>query len=517
MIIKSTPPATREVKLINQLAYGGGNLLGSGALAISAAWLMYFYTTFCGLTIIEASLIFSIATVIDAISNPIIGYFSDSLNNTKLGRKFGRRRFFLLISIPLLSIYPMIWVDGFGFFYYLTTYVAFEIVYTAIMVPYASLASEMTDDFGARSKLTGFKAVFGKIANFLAAFIPGQYILLFGKDSADSFFYTGLTYGIIMCVAITVLYCYSWEREHKSANTDPDKKGLIDTLISMFKEMISVFSLKVFRKHIGMYLFGFGAEWLFATVFTYFVIFVLNYDPSVVAGLNSVSSLVQILSTVLFISFCVKAGFSKPYAVALGVVMLTVLGYGSLYFLNLDPTLSLILVFTITIIFGLGTGGVYYIPWTVYTFLADVDEVYTGRRREGIYAGAMTFCGKLTRSCIVFIMGSTLSFFGFQAKAQTQPESAVLAISMIFIIGFLVLASIAIYFSFQMKLDKQSHAVVLAEVARIKSGGKIQDISPEARAVIEDLVGHKYEQCWGNNEACKKMNILPSVYSPQHS
>ena len=38
-----------------------------------------------------------------------------------------------------------------------------------------------------------------------------------------------------------------------------------------------------------------------------------------------------------------------------------------------------------------GTGGVYYIPWTVYTFLADVDEVFTGRRREGIYAGAMTF------------------------------------------------------------------------------------------------------------------------------
>jgi oligogalacturonide transporter len=51
-------------------------------------------------------------------------------------------------------------------------------------------------------------------------------------------------------------------------------------------------------------------------------------------------------------------------------------------------------MFGITVLFGLGTGGVYYIPWTVYTFLADVDEIYTGRRREGIYAGAMTFSGK---------------------------------------------------------------------------------------------------------------------------
>ncbi len=36
----------RPILLRHQLAYGGGNLLGSGALAISGAWLLYFYTTF---------------------------------------------------------------------------------------------------------------------------------------------------------------------------------------------------------------------------------------------------------------------------------------------------------------------------------------------------------------------------------------------------------------------------------------------------------------------------------------
>jgi Na+/melibiose symporter-like transporter len=40
------------------------------------------------------------------------------------------------------------------------------------MVPYETLATEMTDDFSLRSKLTGYKAIFGKLANFLAAFIP---------------------------------------------------------------------------------------------------------------------------------------------------------------------------------------------------------------------------------------------------------------------------------------------------------------------------------------------------------
>ena len=70
----------RPILLRHQLAYGGGNLLGSGALAISGAWLLYFYTTFCGLTLIEASFIFSVASIIDAISNPLMGYLTAFLS-----------------------------------------------------------------------------------------------------------------------------------------------------------------------------------------------------------------------------------------------------------------------------------------------------------------------------------------------------------------------------------------------------------------------------------------------------
>lgn len=326
----------RPILLRHQLAYGGGNLLGSGALAISGAWLLYFYTTFCGLTLIEASFIFSVASIIDAISNPLMGYLTDNFGKTRLGKRFGRRRFFLLIGIPLMMFYPLLWVEGLGFWYYLCTYVVFEIIYTSIMVPYETLATEMTDDFSLRSKLTGYKAIFGKLANFLAAFIPGQFILLYGKESATPFFLTGLTYGVILIVAISCLWYCSWERP-----------------------------------------------------------------------------------------------------------------------------------------------------------------------REGIYAGAMTFSGKILRSIIVFSMGAILSFYGFQSKAHTQPESAVTAIAVVFCAGVILLALAAIVFSKQMKLDRKAHLVVLQEVARIKAGGKIADIAPDVRLVVEDLVGHRYEECWGNSRLFK--------------
>ena len=92
--MSGTETNNKKITLIHKLAYGSGNMLGSGALAISGAWLLYFYTTFCNMSVVKATLIFSIATYLDVILNPLMGFITDSFYRTKLGRKFGRRRFF---------------------------------------------------------------------------------------------------------------------------------------------------------------------------------------------------------------------------------------------------------------------------------------------------------------------------------------------------------------------------------------------------------------------------------------
>lgn len=61
------------------------------------------------------------------------------------------------------------------FWYYLSTYIIFEVVYTMIMIPYNTLPVEMTRISIKRTYLTGSKTMFSKVANFLAAAIPGIY------------------------------------------------------------------------------------------------------------------------------------------------------------------------------------------------------------------------------------------------------------------------------------------------------------------------------------------------------
>ncbi|CAH0225501.1 hypothetical protein SRABI106_02060 [Rahnella aquatilis] len=86
-----------------------------------------------------------------------------------------------------------------------------------------------------------------------------------------------------------------------------------------------------------------------------------------------------------------------------------------------------------------------------------------------------------------------------------------MAIALVFCIGVIALALMAIVFSNQMKLNRKTHLVVLGEVARIKAGGQNSQVQPEVRAVMEELIGYPYEQCWGNSVVCRKIFDTPAV------
>jgi len=120
----------RVIGLKNYLAYGGGDFLGAGTTALTAVWLLYFYTNFCDLTPIEATFIFAAARVLDAVISPLMGYLTDNFGRTRLGQRFGRRKFFILLGIPLIFSYSVMWAPGMSYIYYLLTYLFFDMVYT---------------------------------------------------------------------------------------------------------------------------------------------------------------------------------------------------------------------------------------------------------------------------------------------------------------------------------------------------------------------------------------------------
>ena len=159
---------TRTVRFGHYLAYGSNDFLGAGAMAVISGWILFFYTTFCGLTAVQAAAIFAIARLFDAVASPLIGFISDHFHRTRAGRRFGRRRFFILLSVPLLPSFALMWIDGMNFWYYLITYVFFEVVYAMELIPYETLAAEMSPDYRVKAKFAGARILCGQVSAILA-------------------------------------------------------------------------------------------------------------------------------------------------------------------------------------------------------------------------------------------------------------------------------------------------------------------------------------------------------------
>lgn len=131
--------------------------------------------------------------------------------------------------------------------------------------------------------------------------------------------------------------------------------------------------------------------------------------------------------------------------------------------------------------------------------MADVDEAVTNRRREGIYSAAMTMAGRIMQAFYVFVLGLVLDHFGFKENATTQSTSAVHTIVGVLVFGVGAMALAGVVSMWKLKLDYKTHEILTDEITRIHKGGSMNGVTPEARKVVEDLTGWKYEKCFGNN------------------
>lgn len=498
-------PKEHRVSLVTRLGYGSGNLVGSGALAISSAWLVIFYTQYAGLTMPQATFIYAAALLVDTFANPICGFITDAFNNTWLGRRFGRRRFFILLSIPVLGILnPLMWVVvPNGFAYYFVVYVLYNLMYTMVMIPYDALPAEMTTDYEERTYLSGLRAIFGKVANFLTAALPGIFFVVFGNDNPMAFFVLGCAFGVMMAAAMTFVYITTWERP-VSEETMERVASPVEGLKKLFIDMFSTLRIKTFRNLLGMYLFGFGAEWLFNSLFAYFVMYVLFLPKASASAWQSMSSILQLVSTLVVMGIVAKKGFRKPYMAAEGVVIAASIAYVLCGVFGIDAASAAGFagITAIVVVFGLGTGAVYYIPWQAYLFVADVDEVVAGRRREGTFSAAMHLCGKLMNSAVVAALGMVMTACGYISGTSgdvTQPASVTGGVLAVMLVGVAGLSVLGIVAAKLMRLDRETDAVVQNECARIKAGGRMEDVDPEVKRICEELSGVPYELCFGHN------------------
>jgi oligogalacturonide transporter len=489
----------RKVHFGHYLAYGSNDFLGAGAMSIITAWILFFYTTYCGLTAAEAGLIFVAARLLDAFFSPVIGYVSDYFHHSWLGKRFGRRRFFILLAIPLLPSFALMWVDGQGFWYYLITYVFFELVYAMEIIPYETLAAEMSPDYKTKAIFAGARILCGQIANIAALWLPGKIVqYLGGVGSADTFLYLGVIFSVFFVFVALAVYLFTWERprdEIESIEARPPG-SFLSKLTQLIDDLWATMRIRSFRLHLGMYLGGYISQDILNPVLGYFIAFALAGTLTTMSDISTCMAIAQLVSVILTIWVVLRIHAAPSYRIAIILFASGVLGLLTLYSFNVTDVHWYLVAVAIA---GLGRGALNYIPWTIYNYMPDVDEIVTGRRREGAFAGVMTFVRKLMQSLAIFIVTQILNASGLIPKTLKQPQSVLDAVLIIMGVGTLAILAFGFIVSLRFRLNRDTHAVLMEEIERFKKRPGTQP-TPENRAIVEDLTGWKYEHLWGKGK-----------------
>jgi Na+/melibiose symporter-like transporter len=106
----------------------------------------------------------------------------------------------------------------------------------------------------------------------------------------------------------------------------------------------------------------------------------------------------------------------------------------------------------------------FVVPWVALAEVVDLDRLVSGRRREGTFAGVMTFLRKLSTTFALMLMSISMDRTGYIAgngdTGAEQPESVVLATRLcVSVVPSLALAG-AIFFGLRYPMTRAAHKLV---------------------------------------------------------
>lgn len=488
------------------IQYCFANIFMGGAGYIISMYFTVYLTNVVGMNLSHATFIVMIATVWDGINDPIMGIITDRTRS-----KYGRHRRYILWSIPFVVVsYIMMW-NSFGLdavknptlsvVYYGFAYVLYKTAYTMVDVPHVAMLPTLAPEYNKRTQYTSVSYIFNS-----AGMIPSYIVLLIflsvfnssdglSKDSKLPFLLTGITLSVIYACAL-----YATFKSVKEPSSLDEKMPKLDIKFAI-DEYIQVFRNKSFRDYFSMSFFWQMARSFYSTTSIYFITYLANlykYYPIY----NTFAGVFESLAFPLNYALTIKKGKSKCGAV---VTPFMILGLMLLLFVNppREGTSSLIpLVLMIVggaVLYPFGMSGLGFVGNNVLPDLTDVDEVITGRRREGVISTFNTMVKQIVGGVMTFLVGVLLDKFGLVTGNEgvfiKQTDTALWGIRICVSVLPMISAVIAFIMLKRFKMTKDDHTMIRAALAVKHKYGSVT-LSEYEKSRIELLTGYKLENTW---------------------
>ncbi len=470
-------------ELFSKIAYACGDIYGGGAFIIIGLLLLVYLTNVEGFSGTLAGIIVFIGKAWDAITDPFMGQLSDRTRS-----RFGRRRiYFLLGSFPVFVSWVMLWY-GFGitgttakFIYYSLSYIFFSTAFTIVMVPYNAILSDMVRDYNRRSAFTGMRLGFSAAAAILCAIVPA---LITGAytDPRQGYLIMGLTFGVVFAIGWLVVFFGTRENEIKPCPVTSLKDWLLVLKNHSFSIYVKVFILCQMAIDTVM------------TLAVYFLTVSLKKEELFVPIMGSIL-ITQLVFIGIFSQVAQKNGKSAPAYISASLWI-----GASVAIAFLTPATPDIIVISVCSLIGVGGAGCNLFSWSALPDIADVDELITGRRREGLYSGVATFLRKLSGGIVVGVLGIALDVIGYSKEAVSAgniSQTTDWGIRILFCAVPVTFLIFAMLFLRKYKLGRQEFTIMSNLLNRYRNGETNISIEGEELRVCQQLTGLKGNRFYG--------------------
>lgn len=401
--------------------------------------------------------ILSASRIINAITDPLIGHISDRTRS-----RFGRRRLWMLVSIvPTgLLFYMMYAQPGSLSGTSLVVWMAVAIIgfYAAInlcFIPHLSLGAEISSDGHQRNRLFGFRHAgytFGQVLGLLTL----QLFVSAGQEGPDVVqglvrdvaLFAGIGFALLVLFAVFTL-------DERAENAGSVQSSFFASIAHVWGNAHARLLLSVsFIENIG-----FAAISGLALYVAEYVVERPELSGLVIlAYLGPSAAFAPIWSRVA--RRVGKVRLWRYSMIATGVAfggMFPVLYYSS--------SLQLPGLFVLLFLAGLAGGCGGTIGPSVQSDVIDFDELHTGERKEGMYFAVWDFVFKSAIGVMALLTGFILQATGFTPN-QAQPESARLAMILLFSLFPLCCYLIGTWIFSKFAFDEQAHADVLERMGK---------------------------------------------------
>ena len=366
----------------------------------------------------------------DALSDPVMGYISDNTRS-----RWGRRRPYIFWGAITSGImFALMWQlypgrsQWFYFWLYMFTSNIFFVCYTVYATPFIALGYEMTADYHERTRLLGFSNIMGQIAWLLC---PGFYWFVWNPKLFSNPV-TGegdpvqgaRTLAIIIGVAIAVLgimpAIFTKERFTHPARS---RESMWTNFRNFFKGFAITWKSRPFIKLCAATFLVFNGYQLGAT-YTFYNLryYLFGGDAPKATELNFWFGILSSLCTfgIIYLTTWVstKIGKRRTFFIMTSV---SVLGFAVKWF-TYNPQHPYMLLLSAPLI-ACGIGSLFTAVGAMVADVCDLDELQTGKRREGMYGAIYWWMVKVGMAAASLIANYLLVASGFNVKLEAaQPE-----------------------------------------------------------------------------------------------